>query len=88
MRLDEVGTVGLMTSDAEGGHIVLQEYVSLAGGMGFVTGQAAFSHRVMLELDFGNRFSHRLVAFKAEIVAPFYQVELIGRRMGIVALHA
>src|SRR6266545_1015152 len=30
MRLDEVGTVGLMTSDAEGGHIVLQEYVSLA----------------------------------------------------------
>ncbi len=56
--------------------------------MGVMTVYASFLYGIMLESRFGNGLTDVLMAAKAEIIASSDKVELIVRRMGIMAFYA
>lgn len=85
---DEQGAVRLMTANAERSNTFFQEVFCFDGGMGVMAGETPPTHGVVLEPELGERRPHILMAFKTEFVTSSQKIELVTRRMGIMAFHA
>jgi hypothetical protein len=88
MDLQEERLVGLMTVLAEARDVLLEEMEGRRRPVGVVARQASLGHGLMLAFRLVYCVAQFLVARNAEIVAGEFEIELVGRRMGVMTFDA
>jgi hypothetical protein len=88
MLLRENRPVRLVTFDAGCDHTVFQKVLVLGGRMRTVADETILFHRTMLELVPCYGIAKVFMAAETEIVPRSFQIELVVRRVRIVAFHA
>ena len=88
MGLQEERFVGLMTVLAEARDVLLEEMEGRRRPVGVVARQASLGHGLVLAFRLVYCRAQFLVAFNAEFVACDLEIELVGRRMGVMTFDA
>ena len=88
MDFQEERLVRLMAVLTKAGDVLLEEMEGRGRPVGIMAGQTSRGHGLVLAFRFAYCFAQRLMALNAEFVAGKLEIELVGRRMGVMAFDA